>query len=51
MLQVVGLMRSGFYGSYDADYVSVPYILGVAGALFVVGGWLIRRHASFLIEQ
>jgi capsular polysaccharide transport system permease protein len=51
MLQVVGLMRSGFYGSYDADYVSVPYILGVAGALFVVGGWLVRRHASFLIEQ
>jgi capsular polysaccharide transport system permease protein len=51
LLQVVGLMRSGFYGSYDADYVSVPYVLGVAGTLFLVGGWLIRRHASFLIEQ
>jgi capsular polysaccharide transport system permease protein len=51
MLQVVGLMRSGFYGSYEAAYVSVPYVLGVAGTLFLVGGWLIRRHASYLIEQ
>ena len=51
LVQVVGLMRSGFYGSYDADYVSVPYVLGIAGSLFLVGGWLLRRHASFLIEQ
>ena len=51
MLQVVGLMRSGFYGSYEATYVSVPYILGVAATLFLIGGWLIRRHAAFLIEQ
>lgn len=51
MLQVVGMMRSGFFGSYDADYVSVPYILGIAASLFVIGGWLIRRHAAFLIEQ
>jgi capsular polysaccharide transport system permease protein len=51
LLQVVGLMRSGFYGSYDADYVSVPYVLGIAGSAFLVGGWLLRRHASFLIEQ
>ena len=51
MLHVIGLMRSGFYGSYDPAYVSVPYVLGVAGTLFLVGGWLLRRHASFLIEQ
>ncbi len=51
MVHVIGLMRSGFYGSYDPAYVSVPYVLGVAGTLFLVGGWLLRRHASFLIEQ
>jgi capsular polysaccharide transport system permease protein len=51
LVHVIGLMRSGFYGSYEATYVSVPYILGVAATLFLIGGWLIRRHAAFLIEQ
>jgi capsular polysaccharide transport system permease protein len=51
VLHVIGLMRSGFFGSYDPAYVSVPYVLGVAGTLFLAGGWLLRRHASFLIEQ
>jgi len=51
MLQVVGLMRSGFYSTYEATYVSIPYVLAFAGTLFLVGGWLLRRHASFLIEQ
>jgi capsular polysaccharide transport system permease protein len=51
LIHVTGLMRAGFYGSYDPAYVSVPYVLGVAGTLFLVGGWLLRRHASFLIEQ
>ena len=44
-------MRAGFYGSYDAAFVSVPYVLGIAVTLFLIGGWLLRRHASFLIEQ
>jgi capsular polysaccharide transport system permease protein len=51
MLHVTGLMRSGFYSNYEATYVSVPYILATSGSLFLVGGWLLRRHASFLIEQ
>ena len=48
LIHVTALMRSGFYGSYDPVFVSVPYVLGFAGTLFLVGGWLIRRHASFL---
>jgi capsular polysaccharide transport system permease protein len=51
LVHVTALMRAGFYGSYDPAFVSAPYVLGVAGSLFVVGGWLLRRHASFLIEQ
>ena len=51
LIHVTALMRSGFYGSYDPVFVSVPYVLGFAGTLFLVGGWLLRRHASFLIEQ
>jgi capsular polysaccharide transport system permease protein len=48
---VIGEMRAGFYGAYPADYVSYTYVVGIALSLFVVGAWLLRRHASFLIEQ
>jgi len=51
VLHVVGLMRAGFFGSYDPTWASPLYVLGVAGTLFLAGGWLLRRHASFLIEQ
>jgi capsular polysaccharide transport system permease protein len=51
LVHVVGLMRSGFYGTYDASYVSLPYVLGIALGLFVVGAYLLRRHESLLLEQ
>lgn len=50
LIHVVGLMRAGFYGSYEAAYASPLYVLGVAGSLFVIGAYLLRRHASVLIE-
>ena len=49
--QIIGEMRAGFYGSYRADYVSDGYVFGIGLTLFVIGAWLLRRHASFLIEQ
>jgi capsular polysaccharide transport system permease protein len=51
IVHTVGEMRSGFYGTYDSSYVSVPYVLVVALSTFVVGAYLLRRHASFLLEQ
>jgi capsular polysaccharide transport system permease protein len=51
LVQVVGEMRAGFYGSYRADYVSEIYVFGIGLTLFVIGAYLLRRHASFLIEQ
>jgi capsular polysaccharide transport system permease protein len=50
IVHLIGMMRAGFYGSYHADYVSVPYVLGIAGTSFVLGGYLLRRHAPRLIE-
>ena len=47
----VALVRAGFYGSYDPYYVSIPYVLAVSGSLFVIGAYLLRRHASWLIEN
>ena len=49
--QIIGEMRAGFYGSYRADYVSHIYVFGMGLTLFVIGAYLLRRHASFLIEQ
>ena len=49
--QIIGEMRAGFYGAYRADYVSDPYVFGMALSLFMIGAYLLRRHASFLIEQ
>ncbi|CAN5691660.1 ABC transporter permease [soil metagenome] len=51
LIHVIGLMRSGFFGTYDPSYVSYPYVLGVAGGSFVLGAYLLRRHESHLIEQ
>ena len=51
LVHIIGVMRSGFYGTYDTHYVSYTYVLGVSLGLFVIGAWLMRRHASFLIEQ
>lgn len=51
LVHVIGLMRAGFYGSYDAGYVSIAYVLGIALVTFVLGAYLMRRHASALIEQ
>lgn len=49
--QVIGEMRAGFYGAYRADYVSELYVFGIGLSLFVIGAYLLRRHAGYLIEQ
>jgi capsular polysaccharide transport system permease protein len=51
IVHVIAVMRQGVYGHYDPTFVSYPYVIGVSLGLFVTGAWLMRRHASFLIEQ
>lgn len=51
LVHVIGVMRSGFYGTYDASYVSYTYVLGISLGSFVIGAYLLRRHSSFLLEQ
>lgn len=50
LVHIVGLMRSGFYGTYDADYASPLYVLGFGLIPFVIGAYLLRRHETALIE-
>lgn len=47
----VALVRAGFYGSYDPYYASPAYVLAVSLSLFLVGAYLLRRHASWLMEN
>jgi capsular polysaccharide transport system permease protein len=51
LVHVIGVMREGFYGTYQPQFVSYTYVLGLSLGLFAVGGYLLRRHASYLIEQ
>jgi capsular polysaccharide transport system permease protein len=51
LVHVIGVMRAGFYGSYDPAYVSYPFVLGIGLGLFAAGAVLMRRHASALIER
>jgi capsular polysaccharide transport system permease protein len=51
IVHIIGVMRSGFYGTYGAHYVSLPYVIGIGLGSFVLGAYLLRRHASALIEQ
>ena len=51
LVHAIGLVRSGFYAGYDASYVAPLYVLGLAPTGFLVGGYLLRRHRSFLLER
>ena len=51
LLHCIAYVRSGFYGGYDPTYVSPLYVLGVSGTTFLLGAYLLRRHASALIEK
>ena len=47
----IAMMRTGFYGTYDPQYISLVYVFGVALGLILLGGYLLRRHEVFLVEQ
>jgi len=44
LIQVVGMMRAGFYPNYDASYVSVTYVAAVSLIPAVVGMLFLRRY-------
>ena len=51
LVHLVGLMRSGFYPVYDANYVSVLYVLSVALVLIALGLALMLRCANRLATE
>jgi capsular polysaccharide transport system permease protein len=50
VVHLVGLMRRGFYSSYDAPYVSVLYLLGISAITLMIGLMLLRRDQQKLLN-
>lgn len=51
IVHIVGYMRSGFYPTYDASYVSVPYVTGVSLTCLALGLVLLRRNYQDLLDR
>lgn len=44
MIHVVGLARSGIFPTYEASYVSAPYVVGLCLILLMTGLHIMRRY-------
>lgn len=44
MIHVIGLARSGIFPTYEASYVSVPYVVGLSLILLMTGLHIMRRY-------
>jgi capsular polysaccharide transport system permease protein len=51
LMHISGIMREGFYPGYDADYVSVPYVIGVSLALLFIGVVLLGRYHRQILSS
>lgn len=50
VVHVVGIMRQGFYFSYDGDYISITYVMLVTGLTAVTGLVFLSRYHRDLIN-
>lgn len=51
LVHIIGMVRDGFYGSYDAHYVSESYILIVSLTAFSIGLLMLRRFHKSTLER
>jgi capsular polysaccharide transport system permease protein len=51
LVHAIGWMRHGVYTTYDALYVSIPYVLGFSAICFVAGLTLLHRNYRFLLQN
>lgn len=51
LVHIVGLTRTGFYGSYEGDYVTTAYPFLIGGIALLMGLILLRRHAPYMINS
>lgn len=51
LVHVIGLVRRGFYPSYDGAYISEAYVLALGLGTLVTGLLLLRRDHKILLES
>lgn len=51
LMHVTGLMRKGFYPSYEADYVSIPFVVGTGLVLMFMGVVLLGRYHRQILSR
>ncbi|SDY47580.1 capsular polysaccharide transport system permease protein [Jannaschia faecimaris] len=51
LVHIVGLMRRGFYGTYDATYVSPVYVMVVGLVALMLGLVFLRRYHRDLLNR
>ncbi|MDQ2067262.1 ABC transporter permease [Xinfangfangia sp. CPCC 101601] len=51
LIHVVGLMRSGFYPTYDDHYVMVSYVVGVSLGMILTGLFLLSGSIKTLLYE
>ncbi|WP_170317616.1 ABC transporter permease [Paroceanicella profunda] len=50
IMHCVARMRSGFYGTYHADFVDPVYVCSIGTVTLVIGLYLLRRHKSAIVN-
>lgn len=51
IIHIVGLMRSGFYPTYDAKYVSISYVMILGLSTLVIGIFFLRRWTQNILDS
>lgn len=51
LVHIVGIMRRGFYGIYDASWASPVYVFGLAAVLALLGFVLLGRYYRFIANR
>lgn len=51
LLHIIGLMRTGFYPNYEAEYFSEVYVVGVSLVCLFMGVVLLRRYNRYILTR
>lgn len=51
VVHITGLMRRGFYSTYDGAYISVSYVMTVATILLFIGIVLLSRYHRVILNR
>jgi capsular polysaccharide transport system permease protein len=51
LIHIIGIMRRGFYPTYDAVYVSIPFVLSVSLITMALGFMLLRRYHKDILNR